>query len=60
MRSVLGNWRQDYNHHRGNSSLGYVPPAEFAARCRLRAGDTVQPDPSTAIHDPVPGFRSVR
>jgi transposase InsO family protein len=50
MRSVLDSWRQDYNHHRGHSSLGYVPPAEFAARCRLRAGDTVQPDPSTTIH----------
>lgn len=38
MRSVIDNWREDYNHHRGHSSLGYLPPAAFAARCRLLAG----------------------
>jgi transposase InsO family protein len=26
-------WRKDYNHHRPHSSLGYVTPIEFAARC---------------------------
>jgi transposase InsO family protein len=26
-------WRTDYNHDRPHSSLGYVTPAEFAARC---------------------------
>ena len=26
-------WREDYNHHRPHSSLGYVPPSVFAARC---------------------------
>ena len=52
MRSVLDNWRDDYNHHRGHSSLGYVPPAEFAARSRLLAGDTAQPQPSTTIQPP--------
>ena len=24
-------WRSDYNHHRPHSSLGYLPPARFAA-----------------------------
>jgi len=33
MRSVIDNWREDYNHHRPHSPLGYVPPAVFAARC---------------------------
>jgi transposase InsO family protein len=26
-------WRNDYNHRRPHSSLGYVPPARFAATC---------------------------
>jgi len=25
-------WRNDYNHHRPHSSLGYLPPARFAAK----------------------------
>jgi putative transposase len=49
MRSVIANWRDDYNHHRGHSTLGYVPPAQFAARCRLLAGGTGKTDPSTTI-----------
>jgi putative transposase len=32
MRSVIDNWRDDYNHHRPHSTLGYMPPATFAAR----------------------------
>lgn len=55
MRSVIDNWRQDYNHHRGHSSLGYLPPAAFAVRCRLLAGGsgnqssiTIQPMDSEA------------
>ena len=31
-RQKIESWRQDYNHFRTHSSLGDVPPAEFAAR----------------------------
>jgi transposase InsO family protein len=31
MRSVIDNWREDHNHHRPYGTLGYVPPAVFAA-----------------------------
>lgn len=31
MRSVIDNWRDDYNHHRPHSTVGYVPPAVLAA-----------------------------
>ena len=47
MRSVIDNWREDYNHHRPHSPLGYVPPAVFAARCCQHAGGDVQHPVST-------------
>lgn len=36
-------WRRDYNEHRPHSSLGNVPPAEFAARGIPSASATLQP-----------------
>jgi transposase InsO family protein len=30
-RALAASWRHEYNHHRPHSSLGYVPPAVFAA-----------------------------
>jgi putative transposase len=38
-RAVISEWRRDYNEARPHSSLGRIPPAEFAARHRLRASD---------------------
>ena len=32
---VIEDWRQEYNHHRPHSSLGYLPPAAFAEQVRL-------------------------
>jgi transposase InsO family protein len=29
-QTIIEQWRQEYNHHRPHSSLGYVPPAAFA------------------------------
>jgi putative transposase len=49
MRSVIDAWRYDYNHHRPHSALRYVPPAVFAARCRLLAGGSATHRPSTTI-----------
>ncbi len=30
---VIGDWKDEYNHHRRHSSLGYLPPAEYARKC---------------------------
>lgn len=32
---VIEQWRQEYNHRRPHSSLGYLPPAVFADQARL-------------------------
>jgi len=32
-RKLTMTWKDDYNHHRLHSSLGYVTSVEFAARC---------------------------
>jgi len=41
-RSVIGAWRRDYNEARPHSSLGRIPPAEFAALYRSNSSDTAQ------------------
>jgi putative transposase len=46
MRSVIDNWREDYNHHRPHCTLGYLPPARYAAQCRQRAGGIAPSDQS--------------
>ena len=30
---VIGDWKTEYNHQRRHSSLGYLPPAEYARQC---------------------------
>ena len=34
-QQVIEDWRQEYNHCRPHSSLGYLPPAAFAQQTRL-------------------------
>jgi len=40
---LVEGYRLDYNHHRPHSSLGYMTPAAFAARCIAEAWPTAQP-----------------
>lgn len=35
-KALAGSWKNDYNHRRPHSSLGYVPPAAFAASALAR------------------------
>jgi len=48
-RQQIAAWRTDYNEERPDSSLGYVTPAEFAARCAA----SVRATPSLQQHDEV-------
>lgn len=34
-QTIIEQWRQEYNHHRPHSSLGYRTPAAFAEQSRL-------------------------
>lgn len=49
-RKLTAAWREDYNHVRPHSSLGYVTPAEFGAACAA----SVRATPSLQQHTPVP------
>lgn len=40
---LVEGYRLDYNHHRPHSSLDYMTPAAFAARCIASASPTAQP-----------------
>jgi hypothetical protein len=52
MRSVIDNWRDDYNHHRPHSTLGYVPPATFAASCPPARWRHLATTTSTTMQNP--------
>ena len=54
-RRLTAPWKEDYNHHRPHSSLGYVAPAVFAARCAAstpeKTSPTAQPSPPFQPHN---------
>ncbi|MDY0392142.1 MAG: integrase core domain-containing protein [Candidatus Bipolaricaulis sp.] len=35
-QGIVAAWRQEYNEARPHSSLGYLTPAEFSHRCRMK------------------------
>ncbi|MCG3201209.1 MAG: IS3 family transposase IS407 [Gammaproteobacteria bacterium] len=43
-RSTVAEWRRDYNEQRPHSALGYMTPAEFAAKHRQRGNEQTQND----------------
>ena len=54
-RLMLDAWREDYNHHRPHSKLGWLTPAGYAAR--WTEDEELERRPSEALDDdrtPVP------
>jgi putative transposase len=49
-RQLTATWREDYNHHRPHSSLGYVTPAAYGARCAASVRASATPQPSLQQH----------
>ncbi len=42
LRYVADRWRMDYNHYRPHSSLDYMAPAAFAAKCLEQGSATLR------------------
>jgi putative transposase len=42
LRYVVDRWRMDYNHYRPHSSLDYMAPAVFAAKCLEQGSGTLR------------------
>lgn len=42
-QAMTAAWKDDYNQDRPHSSLGYVTPAEFAARCAASVSESPSP-----------------
>lgn len=47
-RQLTQNWRDDYNQLRPHSSLEYMTPADFAARCAASTPETTSATPQTS------------
>jgi putative transposase len=49
-RTEIATWRRDYNKVRPHSSIGRMPPGQFAEHHRRNAGDAARHPTSTEIN----------
>jgi putative transposase len=59
-RSRISTWADDYNHQRPHSSLGYVPPAVYAANLTATCDRLRSPDQLRRSHVAPPAPKGVK
>jgi putative transposase len=59
-KSLAAYWRHEYNHERPHSSLGYTPPAVYAARLAAAALGAPPLRSAAANEEPVLSMESTR
>jgi putative transposase len=59
-RSRISAWADDYNHQRPHSSLGYVPPAVYAANLTATCDRLRNPDQLRRSHVALPAPKGVK
>jgi len=52
-KALAASWKNEYNHRRPHSSLGYVPPAVFAATLAVPAVGATTPLPPAPACTPI-------
>ena len=59
-KSLAAYWRHEYNHERPHSSLGYTPPAVYAARLAAAPLEAPPLRSAAASEEPVLSMESTR
>jgi putative transposase len=59
-RTAIGKWKEDYNHKRPHSALGYLPPATYAANLAATCDRLRNPDQLRRSHVAPPNTNGLK